>query len=71
MGYSYSASLNTFFHTSVPDRNVPSDAVDITDEQHEELMLRQARGMRIQAGEGGLPEAVVREAGSAVVATTQ
>ena len=71
MGYSYSASLNAFFHTSLPDCSVPSDAVDITDEQHEELMLSQARGLQIQTGEGGLPEAVVREAGSAVVATAE
>lgn len=56
MGYSYSASLNTFFHTSVPDGNVPSDAVGITDERHEELMvLIMKQRKRLAADEDGLP----------------
>ena len=62
MGYSYSASLNAFFHTSVPDMNVPSDVVDITDEQHEELMaLQMESGKQIVAGEDGLPTIVENE----------
>ena len=59
MGYSYSASLNTFFHTSVPDNNVPSDAVDITDERHEELMvLIMKQRKQLVAGEDGQPTTV-------------
>ena len=62
MGYSYSASLNAFFHTSVPDPNVPVDAVDITDEQHEALMvLVMKQGKQLVAGEDGQPTTVEYE----------
>ena len=62
MGYSYSASLNTFFHTSVPDPDVPGDALDITDEQHEALMvLVMKQGRQLVAGEDGQPTTVEYE----------
>lgn len=62
MGYSYSASLNTFFHTSVPDGNVPNDAVGITDEKHEELMmLIMKQRKRLAADKDGLPTTVEYE----------
>lgn len=57
----YSPSNNGFYSYDINGTNIPSDAVEITYEQHAELMAEQANGKVIVANEDGFPIAVSPE----------
>lgn len=52
----FSPGRNGFFSDLIHGDAVPSDAVEITAEQHQALLDGQAAGQRIVPGEGGLPQ---------------
>lgn len=54
----YSASANGFFLPEVHGTAIPPDAVDITDEEHADLLLGQSEGLLIAPGPGGFPQLV-------------
>jgi hypothetical protein len=51
----YSKSTNGFYATEVHGENIPGDAVEITEEQHAELLAGQAQGKVITGDENGNP----------------
>lgn len=51
----YSPSNQGFFDPSLHGNKIPDDAVEITEERHEELMGAQANGKEIVPGEDGFP----------------
>jgi hypothetical protein len=55
MTYFYSASKKGFFHTDIHGENIPSDAVSITDEQHQALMYGNCNGQSIESDANGNP----------------
>lgn len=56
----YSASTGGFYLPEIHGLNIPADAVDITDLEHEGLMQAQAAGMDITADSEGRPIATPR-----------
>lgn len=53
MSYLYSPETGGFYHTDL-HRDIPSDAVAITDEQHNDFLAALAEGKAIVAGRNGL-----------------
>lgn len=51
----YSKSQNGFYLPEIHGENIPSDAVEITDEQHAKLLAGQSNGKRIVTDENGQP----------------
>lgn len=61
MGYFYSASRNTFFHSDVPYKDIPLDVVAISNALHEQLMIASLKdGKKITTDPSGLPIAIER-----------
>lgn len=56
----YSPSARGFFDRAVHGESVPKDAVEITDEQWRQLLVDNAKGLDIVAGEGGKPASCQR-----------
>jgi hypothetical protein len=52
----YSKSTTGFYLPEIHGDNIPSDAVEITTEEHTALLEGQSQGKRIVAGEDGHPE---------------
>jgi len=52
----YSKSTGGFYITEIHGKNIPSDAVEITLEEHEILMSGQSKGYPIISGEDGYPD---------------
>lgn len=57
----YSKSTNGFYSTKVNGKNIPKDAVEITDEAYQSLMMAQSEGKIIVVDESGSPIAIVKE----------
>lgn len=55
-------SINNGFYDSSLHDNIPENAVEITDEHHQELMLGQNVGLRIGPDENGYPISIPRPA---------
>ena len=53
----YSPSARGFFHPEI-HTDIPSDAVEITEEQHQALLLGESGGFRIEANAQGQPALV-------------
>lgn len=51
----YSKSTDGFYDTAIHGDNIPSDAVEITTEQHQALLEGQLQGKIIAADENGYP----------------
>lgn len=51
----YSPSNNGFYSREIHGENIPADAVEITHEQHAELLAGQSAGMSIVPGADGFP----------------
>lgn len=51
----YSASTGGFYVLEIHGNNIPSDAVEITSEYHNELLTGQSNGMVISHDEDGYP----------------
>ena len=56
----YSPSTNGFYHPKIHGKNIPVDAIEITDAQHQELLAAQTRGEIIKI-ENSIPIAAKRE----------
>lgn len=54
----YSKSTGGFYSTEIHGDNIPSDAVEITNEQHQALIDGQSQGKMIQADANGRPALV-------------
>lgn len=54
----YSKSTGGFYDAAIHGNAMPSDAVEITAEQHVSLLEAQSAGKAIRAGEDGMPVAV-------------
>lgn len=54
----YAKSTNGFYDNAIHGSNIPSDAVEITTEQHCALIEAQSQGKIIQVGTDGQPVAV-------------
>lgn len=54
----FSSSAKGFFDTDLAEYELPADAVEISREQHAELMVAQSNGATIQSDENGYPVAV-------------
>jgi len=54
MGIFYSATTNGFYDSAI-NKSMPADAVEITREQHTELLAGQSAGKLIKPGAGGRP----------------
>jgi hypothetical protein len=54
----YSPITKSFYHPAVHGSNIPTDAVEITDEEHRALLAAQARGKTIRPDANGYPVAV-------------
>lgn len=60
MAIFYSKTAQGFFDTLIyPVERIPQDAVQITEQQHYDLMMGQTNGMRIDGDENGNP--ILRE----------
>lgn len=55
MSLFYSASSNGFFDSAINGTSIPSDAVEISVDLHQELLAGQSAGKAIVAGENGFP----------------
>ena len=51
----YSKTTGGFYDTAIHGDNIPTDAVEITANQHRELIEGQSQGKRITADENGFP----------------
>lgn len=51
----YAKSTGGFYDPTIHGDNIPADAVEITEEQHNELIEGQSQGKRIVADENGFP----------------
>lgn len=51
----FSATTNGFYDPAIHGDNIPSDAVEITTERHQELIEGQSQGKRIVADANGFP----------------
>lgn len=51
----YSQVMNGFYDEAIHGDNIPSDAVEITAEEHAALLEGQSQGKLIQADENGYP----------------
>lgn len=56
--YQYSASSRGFYLQSIHGDNIPHDAVEVTPEDHAQLMQAQAEGAYITPGPDGAPVAI-------------
>lgn len=54
--YYFSPSTGGFYTAEIHGAGIPPDVVEVPNERHAELMGGQARGLRISAGAGGVPE---------------
>jgi hypothetical protein len=54
----YSKQCNSFFTREIHGNNIPSDAIEITQEEYETAMTKQANGYRIVGGDDGKPTVV-------------
>jgi len=54
----FSKKTNGFYSEEIHGNNMPDDVVEITAEQHIELLEKQAEGHKITADENGFPIAV-------------
>lgn len=54
----YSKQCNSFFTLEIHGDNIPPDAVEITQEEYEGVMNKQAQGWKIVPGEDGKPTAI-------------
>jgi hypothetical protein len=54
----YSKSTNGFYTESIHGKNVPLDSIEITDEQHQELIISQSQGKIISTDKSGNPVAI-------------
>lgn len=59
-GVFYSPSTRGFYVREIHGENIPVDSVNISREQHANLLNQQGEGKHLQPGEGGYPEAVDR-----------
>lgn len=53
--YKYSKSTGGFYVVEIHGDNIPSDAVDVSKEEHQSLMEGQAAGKRISSDKKGNP----------------
>ena len=53
----YSKSTSGFYSSEIHGDNKPEDCVEITEEQHAELLEAQSQGMTITANDDGIPYA--------------
>ncbi|PKO49020.1 MAG: hypothetical protein CVU31_02555 [Betaproteobacteria bacterium HGW-Betaproteobacteria-4] len=51
----YSKSTGGFYSTGIHSQNIPADAVEITDQEHKDLLAGQSAGKRIVPGQSGHP----------------
>lgn len=51
----YSASTGGFYATEIHGDNMPADVVEITEEEHADLLGGQANGHKIECGDDGFP----------------
>lgn len=51
----YSPSTNGFYDYEINGKNIPKDAVEITEDQHKSLLDGQSQGKWIAAGKKGIP----------------
>lgn len=58
MKYYYSGAAGGFFSNSIHGASMPSDVVEISEEEWRALLDAQSRGMQIQPDENGRPIAV-------------
>lgn len=56
----FSKATNGFYLTEIHGDNMPSDVVEITHEEHVELLEKQSQGFEILTDESGAPFAVER-----------
>jgi hypothetical protein len=54
----YSKSTGGFYDSSIHGENIPADAVEISDDEHQAILEGQSAGLRIVAGEDGRPALV-------------
>jgi len=54
----YSAFTRGFYSIEVHGDNIPQDAIEISLERYQELMVGQSQGMKIVTGEDGFPTLV-------------
>ena len=52
----YSAQTGGFYMAVIHGDEIPADVVDVTDDEHRELLAGQAHGKRIVPGAGGRPQ---------------
>ena len=55
----YSKTTKGFYNTEIHGTNIPSDCVQITKEQHANLLNEQSQGKQIAPDENGFPVAIV------------
>lgn len=58
----YSSEHNGFYDPEIHGENIPSGSVEITPEQHQELLEFQSLGMQISSNAEGFPIAIDRPA---------
>ena len=58
----YSPSMNGFYLDEIHGKNIPVDAVEITDEEYCDLMTKQAYGHEIHPSANGTPTTIPPEA---------
>jgi hypothetical protein len=58
MAHFFSASTKGFYHAQVHGSAMPPDAVEISDELHQQILHKQGNGKVIQADAKGMPVAV-------------
>jgi hypothetical protein len=54
----YSKLQNGFFTPEIHGNNIPQDAIEITQEEYEGVLNKQAQGCKIVPGEDGKPTAI-------------
>lgn len=69
MSYLYSPSTGGFYLPEIHGNNIPSDALQISEEVHAELLEGNSRGQNIVPGADGQPKLVSPEAPSSVPAS--
>lgn len=53
--FKYSLSTLGFYHEDIHGENIPADAIEITDDEHEALIQGQSEGKQITTGSDGRP----------------
>ena len=54
----YSKLSKGFYHKDIHGKNIPEDAIEITDKKYQSLMEKQSKGHIIVADENGKPIAI-------------